>query len=166
MNRRYLALLFIPLMLLFCGCNENKEPKPRLTVEEYVEAMDNAWSQYRDEGYGVFIQIALEVENDFYKMRERKAEILEACDRMDAAMEKIKEINPPAEYQYLHEKLTASIEDEKRWNEYRRKGFSAETEEDADEYFDKISEETDAMDSNESFPHIYLENHMKYNGVE
>lgn len=164
MIKRYLALLFIPLMLLFYGCNE--EPKPRLTVEEYAEAMDNAWCQYRDEGYGVFIQIVLEAENDFYKMREKKDAFLEACDKMDQAMDKILEINPPAEYQFLHEKVTASIEDEKRWSEYRRKAFSAETQEESDEYLDKIAEEAGNRDPDESFTYLCVEIYQKTHNLE
>lgn len=164
MIKRYLALLFIPLMLLFYGCNE--EPKPRLTVEEYAEAMDNAWCQYRDEGYGAFIQIVLEAENDFYKMREKKDAFLEACDKMDQAMDKILEINPPAEYQSLHEKVTASIEDEKRWSEYRRKAFSAETQEESDEYLDKIAEEAGNRDPDESFTYLCVEIYQKTHNLE
>lgn len=164
MIKRYLALLFIPLMLLFYGCNE--EPKPRLTVEKYAEAMDNAWCQYRDEGYGVFIQIVLEAENDFYKMREKKDAFLEACDKMDQAMDKILEINPPAEYQFLHEKVTASIEDEKRWSEYRRKAFSAETQEESDEYLDKIAEEAGNRDPDESFTYLCVEIYQKTHNLE
>ncbi len=162
--KKLIALLFIPL-LLFCGCN-NESAQPRLTVEEYDETTEKAWNEYRDDGYMTLVNISVETGDDFSKMQERKDDILTACDKMDAALEKFADINPPAEYQELHDKLLKGIEDEKRWNEYRRKGFSAETEEEAEEYFDKLSEELDAMDSKETFPHIYLEIRMKLQGLE
>lgn len=159
MSKNFLALLFIPFIFFLYGCNNNT---PRLTVEEYSEAMDKAWSQYRDNGYGEFIKVSLETGNDFSEMQEKKAEILAACDKMDADLEEFEKINPPEEYQELHDRLLKSIEDEKRWDEYRRKGFSASTEKEANEYFDKIAEEVTAA-SRETFPSIYLEIHKKLN---
>lgn len=143
-------------------------PSQRLTVEEYTEAVNSAWTQYRDEGYGVFIRISLEVgDADLSKVeKEKKDEIIAACDKMDEALDKFAAMNPPAEYQDMHDNLVASTADEKRWNEYRRKGFSAETEKEANEYFDKIAEEVNAADSNTTFPHLYLELYKKLNNMD
>ncbi|MCM1299845.1 MAG: hypothetical protein NC203_09405 [Firmicutes bacterium] len=164
MHKRLLALLVIPFMLFIGGCGSESEV--RLTPEEYAEAIDSAWCEYRDEGYLAFLNISVETGDDFFKMRERKDDIEAVCDKMDEALDKFLEINPPAEYQYLHDNMRASIEDEKRWNEYRRKAFSAETEEEADRYFDKIAEEVYAADPNTTFPHLYLELYKKVNDME
>lgn len=163
MNRKILALLLIPFMLLFYGCNSSASPanssRP-LTKEEYGEAADKAWEEYRD-GYGEFIKIAAAAGNDFSKMKEKRSELLSACEKMDHALEEFEKLNPPSEFKELHGKLLKSIEDEKRWQEYRKKGYNAKTEEEANKYFDKIAEEVNAADVNEIFPHLYLEIHKQ-----
>ena len=166
MNRRVLALLLIPLILLLYGCNSSSSAPnslPPLTKEEYGEAVDKAWEKYRD-GYGEFIKIAAEAGNDFSKMKEKASELLSACEKMDRALEEFEKLAPPSEFKELHDKLLKSIKDEKRWQEYRKKGYNAKTEEESNKYFDEIAEEINAADVNELFPHLYLEIHKIANG--
>lgn len=158
MNKKLLALLLIPLMLLLYGCSGSSH----LTKEEYVKAVDKAWDEYRD-GYGRFIKIAASAGDDFSKMKEKSDQLSSACEKMDKALEKFEGLNPPSEFEDLHQKLLKSIEDEKRWQEYRKKGYSAETEEEANTYFQKISEEVNAAESGSTLSAIYLEIHKKGN---
>ncbi len=155
-------MLLIPFMLLFCGCNSSASSRP-LTKVEYGEAAEKAWSEYRD-GYGKFMKIASEVGTDFSKIKEKSDQLLSACEKMDSALEEFEKLKPPSELEELHGKLLKSIEDEKRWQEYRKKGYGAETEEEANEYFDKIAEEIYAADTDTLFPALYLEIHKKTKG--
>ena len=164
-NKNFLAILLIPFMLLLYGCSSSSsaaDSSPPLTKEEYGEAADKAWEEYRD-GYGEFIKIAAAAGNDFSKMKEKSDQLLSACEKMDRALEEFEKLNPPSEFKELHGKLLKSIEDEKRWQEYRKKGYNAKTEEEANKYFDKIAEEVNAADVNEIFPHLYLEIHKQTN---
>lgn len=155
---KLLALLLIPFMLLLYGCSGSRP----LTKEEYGEAIDKAWDEYRD-GYGSYLKISVQVGDDFSKMKEKSDQLLAACEKMDKALEKFEKLNPPSEFEEIHGKLIKSIEDEKRWQEYRKKGYSAETEEEADTYFEKISEELNAVEPGTTFPALYIEIHKKAN---
>lgn len=164
-NKKFLAILLIPFMLMLYGCSSSSSAansSPPLTKEEYCNAADKAWEKYRD-GYGEFIKIAAEAGNDFYKMKEKSDRLLSACEKMDLALEEFEKLNPPSEFEEIHGKLLKSIKDEKRWQEYRKKGYNAKTEEESNKYFDKIAEEVNAADVNELFPHLYLEIHKQAN---
>ncbi len=77
---------------------------------------------------------------------------------MGGALEKFAEINTPEEYQELHDKLLASVEAEKQYNEYKKMALTADTDEEISEYLSKSDEEGDNFD----FPNAIHEIHTKY----
>lgn len=92
------------------------------------------------------------------------SQLLEACDRESEIWDKFATINPPDEYSELHEKLVKGADMEKRWLEYEKQAYSADTEEDANEIYSKILQELNAVDTNDLFSGVHLEIHLKLQG--
>lgn len=151
--KRIFALILIPL-LIFCGCGA--ENAPRLSEEEYKEAVMTAWEEYRDAQAG-FLTIAVKAGDDFALYKGSSSELQPKLDDMRAALEKFEKINPPEKYDELHKKLVKSIGDEKRWITYREESLSADTEEKSNKALDKISEEVSKLQAGETMPAYVME---------
>lgn len=160
--KRVFALIFIPL-LIFCGCGA--ENVPRLSEEEYKEAVMSAWEEFRDAQAG-FLMVAVKAGDDFALYKGSGSELQPKLDTMRAALEKFEKMNPPEKYEELHKKLVKSIGDEKRWITYREESLSADTKESSDKALDKISEEVNAMQAGETMPAYVMELYRQLGAFE
>lgn len=175
MKKEFFILLFILIpLLLFCGCDNNPKGnnkntgslsavEEKLTVREYEKLLEDYW---REIAYGrqVIDDLKDKAEGSFSELQKLKSQLLEACDRESEIWDKFATINPPDEYSELHEKLVKGADMEKRWLEYEKQAYSADTEEDANEIYSKISQELKAVDTNDLFSGVYLEIHLKLQG--
>lgn len=136
----------------------------KLTAEEYGRITAEYWEEYNDRAWEIS-DIVESAEGSFEKLKEKNSELLEACGRVKAVLDKYAEITPPDDYKELHQKLLQSIEEEKRWLTYREQAYSADTEEEGNEIYGKINEEADAMDINDTFPGAYMQIRLKLQGL-
>lgn len=168
-----ILLLLIPL-LLFCGCdngsngnNENtgSDIGEKLTEKEYEKLLKDYWQEIHIRRQNID-DLKDKAEGSFSELQKLKSQLLEACDRESEVWDKFAAINPPDEYSELQEKLVKGVDMEKRWLEYEKQAYCADTEEEANEIYGKILQETKAIDTNDLFPGVYMEIHLKLQGLK
>lgn len=170
-----LLLLLIPL-LLFCGCDNNpkgnnestgslSDIEEKLTAREYEKLLNDYWQELHSRRQDID-DLKEKAEGSFSELQKLKSQLLEACDREDEVWDKFAAINPPDEYLELQDKLVKGVETEKRWLEYEKQAYCADTEEEANEIYGKILQECKAIDTDDLFPGVYTEIHLKLQGLK
>lgn len=170
-----ILLLLIPL-LLFCGCsNDPKENNEnigslsavgeKLTVKEYEKLLKDYWQEMNICRQDID-DLKDKAEGSFSELQKLRSRLLEACGRVSEVWDKFAAIVPPDEYSELQAKLVKGVEMEKRWLEYEKQAYCADTEEEANEIYGKILQEVKAMDTNDLFSGVYTEIHLKIQGIK
>lgn len=112
MTKRIISLLIalvIPMALMLSGC---KSSKP-LTKEEYLDALT---ADYKE--YSAAAKELTAIDSDTFteqavKARQEKAK--DVCGKMEKALDKFGDINPPADYSKKHKTLLTAVEQEKKF---------------------------------------------------
>lgn len=155
MSKRILALFIIPL-LLFCGCE--KEPPPRLTEEEYTDALTDAWQRYLS-GINDVVALVSGNEENIEAIKEKRSEAEELFVQVENAFADFEAMNPPEEYEKRHDKLLKTMDYEKEWVAIMRRAFAAETQAEFTEAMDGLTSliEAQSYGTGDTFPGAYIE---------
>lgn len=160
MAKKILALLIIPLAFFcLCGCGS---ANPRLTEEEYSEALTEAWQMYLKGQFGAAVLLD-DCRDDFSAAKGNREKAEEFFAQTEEAFVKFEDIRPPEEYDGLHGKLIEAMEYEKEWVKRMRSAFEAETEDDFKKAADSVDELVDSQSAGtgETFPGAYIEIYRK-----
>lgn len=147
MTKRLTVLLAAILMLL-CGCAENKA----LTVREYSDELDRCWGEFLT-ATAEWTKYAPETYP--YSGEDVKG-LKETVSRRKKALDDIVKINPPEKYAERHKELVKSLDYEYEWNMAALKLTDAKSAEDADRLGNDIAEIVDSIPEGESLPSVYM----------
>lgn len=147
MTKRLTVLLAAILMLL-CGCAENKA----LTVREYSDELDCCWGEFLT-ATAEWTKYAPETYP--YSGEDVKG-LKETISRRKKALDDIAKINPPEKYAERHKELVKSLDYEYEWNKAALKLADAKSAEDADRLGNDIAEIVDSIPEGESLPSVYM----------
>lgn len=112
MTKRIVSLLIaliIPMALILSGC---KNSKP-LTKEEYVDALAADFKEYAAAAKELVAIDSKTFTNEAVKARRSK--VKDACGKMEKALDKFADINPPAEFSQKHKTLLEAVGNERKF---------------------------------------------------
>lgn len=180
--KKLICILFcIVMMFGAVGCTQSDENTflpaeitpaagEPLSPQEYKDALSAIFKEYINAGTAM--DEAVEGWEDVKTISQLKP-IAEKADAVFADMDKTickyYDVIPPEEYKHFHEKLLASVENERQYIMYMRRAFSANSMSNMRKNSDKASELLELSDENgTSFAKVFMElfRKLKDDGLE